>query len=292
MKYLKQGLLVAALAISAPIWSCSEDGSEGFLPENNLRIPVDALRTAGITEEQFNNVIDSVESVYAPIVAQEGGKLIISRGWTDATVNAYAQRSGSNWMVSMFGGLARHETITPEGFALVVCHEVGHHIGGAPKKVGYYSNSWASNEGQSDYFATLKCLRKVWLNDNNAEIISQMEVPAALSSACNKQWSSTEDRALCIRGGMAGDSVAKLFAALRNQQPSKFETPDSNVVSVTNDNHPATQCRLDTYFQGALCEVSFNDNVNQSEEVAGTCHGSLGHNIGLRPTCWFKAKVQ
>ena len=292
MKYLKQGLLIAALAISAPIWSCSEDGSEGFLPENNFKIPVDALRTGGITEEQFNNVIDSVEAVYSPIVAQEGGKLIISRGWTDATVNAYAQRSGSNWMVSMFGGLARHETITPEGFALVVCHEVGHHIGGAPKKVGYYSNSWASNEGQADYFATLKCLRRVWINDNNAEIISQMEVPAALSAACNKQWSNADDRALCIRGGMAGDSVAKLFAALRNQEPSKFETPDTRVVSVTNDNHPATQCRLDTYFQGALCEVSFNDNVNQSEEVAGTCHGSLGHNIGLRPTCWFKAKVQ
>jgi hypothetical protein len=292
MKYLKQGLLIAALAISAPIWSCSEDGTEGFLPENNLRIPVDALRTAGLSEEQFNNVIDSVESIYAPIVDEEGGKLIISRGWTDSTVNAYAQRSGSNWMVSMFGGLARHETITPEGFALVVCHEIGHHIGGSPKKVSYYSNSWASNEGQSDYFATLKCLRRVWMNDNNAEIIANMEVPAALSEACNKQWSSNEDRALCIRGGMAGDSVARLFAALRNQQPSKFETPDTRAVTVTNDNHPATQCRLDTYFQGALCEVSFNENVNQSEEVAGTCHGTLGHSIGLRPTCWFKEKAQ
>jgi hypothetical protein len=295
MKSLKQGLLIAAtatIALSQPLWSCSEDGTEGFLPENNLKIHVDDKRVGGITEKEFNDVIDSVESIYAPIVDQEGGKLIISRGWSDATVNAYAQRSGNQWRVSMFGGLARHSTITPDGFALVVCHEIGHHIGGAPKKVSVWSNPWATNEGQADYFATLKCLRRTFLNDNNADIIANMEVPQALTNACNEAWSSAEDRAICVRGGMAGDSVAKLFAALRNGAQAKFETPDARVVTTTDDNHPATQCRLDTYFQGALCEVNFNDNVEQNSEVAGTCHGSLGHANGLRPRCWFRPSVQ
>jgi hypothetical protein len=84
-----------------------------------------------------------------------------------------------------------------------------------------------------------------------------------------------------------------LFASLRSQaNAAKFETPDASTVSSTNDNHPATQCRLDTYFQGSLCEVNFNDDVARTSEVTGTCHGSLGHKMGLRPTCWFKAKVQ
>ena len=292
MKVLKQGLLVATIALSAPIWACTEDGSEGFLPENNFKIEVNAKRFGGLSEKQFNDVITKVETIYAPIVAQEGGKLVVSRNWTDATVNAYAQRSGSNWNVAMFGGLARHETITEDGFALVVCHEIGHHIGGAPKKVSMWSNPWASNEGQADYFANLKCLRRAFLNDNNVEIISKMDVPAPLTEACNKAWETVEDRAICIRGGMAGDSVAKLFASLRGQAPSKFETPDQTVVSVTNDNHPATQCRLDTYFQGSLCNVDFNENVEQDSEVAGTCHGTLGHTSGLRPNCWFKASVR
>lgn len=292
MKSLKQGLLIAAIALSQPTWSCTEDGSEGFLPENNLKIEVNAKRLGGISEQQFNDVITKVETIYAPLVEQEGGKLVINRGWNDATVNAYAQRSGSNWNVAMFGGLARHNTITEDGFALVVCHEIGHHIGGAPKKASMWSSTWASNEGQADYFANLKCLRRTFLNDDNIAYIANLDAPAALVNACNDAWASAEDRAICIRGGMAGDSVAKLFAALRNQAPAKFDTPDSRVVTVTDDNHPAHQCRLDTYFQGSLCEVNFNDNVTTDSEVSGTCHGSLGHKIGLRPTCWFKPKVQ
>jgi len=293
MKSLKQGLLIAAVVLSQPTWSCTETGTEGFVPENNMKISVNAKRFGGLTEAQFNSAIERVEVLYAPIVAQQGGKLVIDRAWDDATVNAYAQRSGSNWMVNMFGGLARHEAITEDGMSLVVCHEIGHHIGGAPTKASAYASTWASNEGQADYFSNLKCLRRTFLNDDNIAIVAAMNVPEALTLACAKAWSSAEDKAICVRGGMAGDSVAKLFASLRSQPtPAKFDTPDRSAVSVTNDNHPATQCRLDTYFQGSLCEVNYNDNVERNSEVAGVCHGSLGHKSGLRPTCWFKAKVQ
>lgn len=292
MKSLKQGMLIATLVVSMPSWSCTEDGKEGILPENNLKISVDAKRDAGLTEAEFNSVIDSVETLYAPIVQSEGGTLQITRAWSDGTVNAYAQRSGTDWKVSMFGGLARHETITPDGFALVVCHEIGHHIGGAPKKVQMWSNAWATNEGQADYFATLKCLRRTFLNDNNIEVVSRMQVPQAVTDTCAANWSSAEDQALCVRGAMAGDSVAKLFAALRNQAAAQFTTPDARVVTRTDDNHPATQCRLDTYFQGALCGANFNDDVETASEVPGTCHATLGHTIGLRPLCWFKPSVQ
>jgi hypothetical protein len=291
MKTLLQGLLITSMLVSNPVFACSEDGTEGFLPENNLRIPANIKRTGGITQAEFNRVIDEAETIYSSIFSQEGGKLVVERNWDDGTVNAFAQRIGTNWKISMFGGLARHETITSDGFALVVCHELGHHIGGAPKKASAWSNSWASNEGQADYFATLKCLRRLWISDNNEAIVRKMEVPKTLRDACNAQWLWSRDYNICIRGGMAGDSVAKLFAALRRGEPAKFDTPDQRVVAKTDDNHPAHQCRLDTYFQGALCEVDMNENVNQAEEVAGTCHGSLGHSVGLRPLCWFKPKI-
>jgi len=293
MKIMKQGLLTLTLvSLTAPVFACTEDGAEGIVPENDMFISVDAKRTGGISEEDFNSVIDEAEAVYGPIVAQEGGKLVVDRNWTDGTVNAYAQRMGTEWRVSMFGGLARHETITRDGFALVICHEIGHHIGGAPKKVSYWSNSWASNEGQADYFATLKCLRRMWNSDDNSAIIGRMDVPEALMTACQMSWNNSADYAMCVRGGMAGDSVAKLFADLRGQAPGKFETPDSRVVSKTDDMHPAHQCRLDTYFQGALCGISFNENVETASEVTGTCHATTGHSVGLRPLCWFKPSVQ
>jgi hypothetical protein len=289
MKNFKHGLLVAAVVLSSPVFSCTKDGKEGFVPKNNLFISVGDKEAAGLSLQQFNAVIDKVESVYSPIVSTLGGNLEVVRNWSDGTVNAYAEREGDSWKVSMFGGLARHKTITEDGFALVVCHEIGHHIGGAPK---YYGDDWASNEGQADYFATMKCLRRVWLSDNNEEIVRSMSVPATLKQSCENQWSDASERAICIRGGMAGDSVSRLFAALRWSQPAKFESPDTRVVSRTDDNHPATQCRLDTYFQGALCEISFSEDVAEDSEVTGTCHGSTGHKIGLRPLCWFKPAVQ
>lgn len=281
-------VLALTLMLSGTAFTCTEDGKEGFLPENDLNIPVNAKRTGGLTEAQFNAVIEKVETIYAPLAAQMGGKLKIARKWSDGTVNANATRIGG-WNVNMYGGLARHETITEDGFALVVCHEIGHHMGGAPK-VGFFLNRWASNEGQSDYFATLKCLRKTFLNDDNVKIVRKMNAPKSLIQACTKQWRNLNDSALCIRNGMAGMSVSNLFAAMRNKPEGKFETPDANVVSKTNDSHPAHQCRLDTYFQGALCDVSMNENVSQKDEVEGTCHGSLGHEVGLRPLCWFKPK--
>jgi hypothetical protein len=293
MKHLKQGMLLATFLIAAPIFACNEEGTEGFVPENNLKIYTHTKRAGGLTQEQFNKAIDKVETVYAPIVEGMGAKLNIVRKWEDATVNAYAQQSGKTWMVSMFGGLARHETITEDGMSLVVCHEIGHHIGGAPRKVSAWSgSSWASNEGQSDYWATLKCLRKAWLNEDTEEIIKTMEVPAALTASCDKQYLWAIERAVCIRGGMAGLSVANLFKALANDAKAPaFDTPDTKVVTRTNDAHPASQCRLDTYFQGAMCDQSYNEDTESASEVKGTCHATLGHSVGLRPNCWFKPAV-
>jgi hypothetical protein len=289
MKIAKHGLLLASIVLAQPIYACTQDGREGFVPKNNLKIMVGDKAAAGLTEKQFGAVIDKVEGIMTPYVTSAGGKLRVVRNWTDGTVNAYAEQNGDDWTVQMFGGLARHKTITEDGFALVVCHEVGHHIGGAPK---YNGDEWASNEGQADYFGALKCLRRVWASEDNAAIVAKMSVPASLTAGCGKTWAKADEQALCVRTGMAGDSVAKLFAALGWEKPAKFETPDTKVVTATDDNHPETQCRLDTYFQAGMCDVSVNDAVDNHSEVTGTCHGANGHTIGLRPLCWFKPSVQ
>jgi hypothetical protein len=302
MGIFKVAAFSVALTLTGSALACSQNGRDGILPENDFYIPV-GKSFGGLSEAQFNSSLDRVVAIYEPIIASMGGKLVVERKWDDGTVNAYAQQSGTTWKVSMFGGLARHETITEDGMSLVICHEIGHHIGGAPKIGGSTSTSggwwgggasssnWASNEGQADYFATLKCLRRTFLNDDNASIVRGLSAPQSLVDACNKQnKSDKEDAAMCVRVGMAGKSVANLFSALEHSAETKFETPDTKVVSSTNDAHPRAQCRLDTYFQGGLCEVSFNEDVSATDEVKGTCHPSLGHKIGTRPLCWFKPK--
>ena len=170
--------LVLCLLIAIPAWSCDEYGTTGIVEDNNLWITPDAKSISTITEEEFNSILDRIEEMYTPIIAEFGATLSVARSWSDGTVNAYARQLGSTWEIAMFGGLARHETITGDAFALVACHELGHHIGGAPKKSSWYGGSmWASNEGQSDYWGAMKCLKRYMENDDNIAIDALSECP-------------------------------------------------------------------------------------------------------------------
>lgn len=290
--------LLAAALVAFPLvlplssQACDEKGLSGIVEENNLYLPVDNKSPTGLTEQEFNAVLDKVQALYVPVVKAKGGDLVIERKWTDGTVNAYASREGKKWTVSMFGGLARHQTITPDGFTLVACHELGHHLGGAPKNAGFWGmNSWASNEGQADYFGTLKCMREVFAQDDNLAIVAAMDVPAHAKLECEKTFHGAQEQALCQRGAMAGMSLANLFKALRNLRVDlSFTTPDKTVVSKTNDAHPAPQCRLDTYFSGSICGVDKSEQVSNTDETKGVCHVLNGSDRGLRPLCWFKSK--
>lgn len=259
---------------------------QGFVPENDMRIPIGAFSAGGITEAQFNAVIDRLIKIYGPEIQAMGNRLRVNRRWDDPTVNASAQRAGKDFILNMYGGLARHPATNVEGFALVACHEMGHHIGGAPKVAGFM-NSWASNEGASDYFATLKCLRRFFAEDDNAAILSQAELDETALDLCSSQHPNMVDRMLCLRNSIAGNSVAQLFQDLRKETVvPRYNTPDTKQVAKTDDKHPATQCRLDTYFQGALCPAPVDSPVSDTDVREGSCYPGQDL-MGTRPRCWY-----
>lgn len=263
---------------------------EGFLPENNMKIPVQNGMKTGVSERDFNDVIDKVEQIYAPIIRNYGGTLRVERLWDDATVNASARRLGSTYEVKMYGGLARHHTITKDAFALVACHEVGHHIGGVPRYTDP-GGTWASVEGQSDYFATAKCLRKLFEADDNQSIVGRLNVPSYVLTKCEGEHNTLEDQLICQRIAMAGRSSASLFADMSNRPYPNFDTPDPRVVNRTEESHPEYQCRLDTYFQGALCFIDKDTEIGQRDPNIGSCNRRDNHAEGIRPLCWYKPSV-
>lgn len=277
-------LLASSLRAAHADSSCLTDG---FLPPNSLKIEVSEAHPFGfngITEQKFNELLSKVENYYRPIVAKKGASLLFLRYWTDGTVNAYADRSGNQWYVRMFGGLARHHAITEDGLTLVACHEMGHHLGGAPK----YSSHWAANEGQADYFATLKCLRNIFQNDNNVDIVKAMRVDPTITKSCEAAFSDAASIALCERSTMAGQSSAELMRALAGSGPINVNTPDPTLVSSTYDMHPAAQCRLDTYFSGAICQVGQTEPLSEFDPTVGTCSIEKNFKVGVRPQCWYK----
>jgi hypothetical protein len=289
LKNILMATACAVLVSATPAIACDPEGKSGYLPENDLYIGVNDKMGSDMTEERFNEIIDRVDAIYAPIVRKRGGRLNWARNWEDGTVNASAQRILWTYQVNMYGGLARHQLVTDDAFAMVVCHELGHHLAGAPKVGGMMMN-WASNEGQSDYFAALKCFRKVYESDNNQQIVAKMNVPAIVSQKCSDNFTSADDVALCIRTSMAGKSLADLLGSLRNSPETNFETPDMNIVAATDNKHPAAQCRLDTYFQGAICDKRHTDDVSKKDPLKGTCNRSQNYVDGVRPLCWYAPK--
>lgn len=165
-------------------------------------------QTSGITRTTFNSAIDEVEDIFSPMFERWGCPLIVLRSWQDTTINAQAWQQNGFCFVEMFGGLARYPGMGKRTMQLVLCHEIGHHIGGAP----YYSNTRMSVEGQSDYFATYDCMKRIGVNPETAAL-----------------------------------NMAKILAELNDEEEPSRETRAQEKVTRTLQGHPRAQCRLDTY---------------------------------------------
>jgi hypothetical protein len=203
-----------------------------------------------ITQDVFNNIIQKAQELYDPIAQQHEETLTINADWDDSTVNANSSRFGDEATVNMYGGLARREEVTPEGFALVVCHELGHLYGGKPY---IHETAKMAAEGQADYYGARDCLKTVLAK---VPPLSPPTVTDYIAKACNSNK-------MCERRLVGSYSLGKLLAVIKSEPIPEFETPDPLVVTETQLSYPKTvQCRLDTYHNG-----TFNM---------------------ARPKCWFK----
>ncbi len=296
MSKIKFVLFIAAVA-SVTLMTGAAQGTkhlcEGFVPENDMKIPVGdkshpGIRGGGgITEAQYHKIMDRIQEMYGNWLAQQGKTLVINRLWSDATVNASAQQQGNQWIINMYGGIARHPDMNYEGQALIACHEMGHHIGGAPKIAGMFGNQWATNEGGSDYFGTLKCLRVFFEKEDNASIVGAAQIDPVARAKCQAAFTTNPERDVCMRISMGAEAVSYLFQDLsKDTTRPKFDTPDTTQASKMDDNHPKTQCRMDTYFAGALCPKPVSEWVSDSDYKTGTCVQGV-ESEGWRPLCWF-----
>jgi len=281
MKIILSMMLILSVA-TINVIACEN----GFLPPNDLYIPVGIKSEGGISQDQFNAVIDKVEKIYSSRVLWKLQKLSIIRKWDDGTVNAFAFRVGPFRQVLMYGGLARHSKMTRDGFAMVLCHELGHHLGGAPKNKSVPVIGGLTNEGQSDYFAALKCMREFLQDEDNEGFVAKTDIPSSVKDKCESAHNRKFDSSICIRTVMASTSVLDMMVSLGGR-PYDLDLFDQDQVISTRHKHPDSQCRMDTFLAGSICEVNYKEDVDQKDETVGTCNESTGHKTGLRPRCWF-----
>jgi len=244
-------LLILLLAVG-----CVNENSttHTWVEENNLWMEDNVNFVNAVDEDMFNNIIDIAEELYEPIATKWDEVLTVTRLYDNPTVNASAWRNGyGDTEVRMYGGLARREEVIPQGFALVLCHELGHLYGGKPY-ISTYQKMAA--EGQADYYGAGWCLANIV---ERLGYEGEIEITSYIKKACKSKMNSD----ICTQQLAGGNSLGKLLSVLKGDKVPNYEKPDKTVVKKTLTSYPkTTQCRLDSYHNGALSKD--------------------------RPLCWFK----
>lgn len=261
----------------------------GCFPENDLRYS-SKMKGASMNKAEFNQTIQTVLDKYGPVIKKKyKKKLIIDAEWENDKVNAHATRDDhDNPVISILGGMARHPEMTKDGLTLIICHELGHQFGGAPKQFRGSSSwrSWSSAEGQADYFASTKCLPRMFSDADETKKVISMSDEHSYEQARKK---CKDDK--CVRIVLAGLSVGKVFASLKIdwKEPS-ISINDTFRVHKTEYRHPKPQCRLDTYISGANCESDQESDFDDVDPKVGSCfraENGYDDSIGARPLCWY-----
>ena len=250
----------------------------------------------GLSYKKHIKTLERVADAYEPIFVEKKLSLTLRGLWDEKKVQAtsFLLKETAEFVVVVYGGLPKHPLITEDAYVLILCHEIGHHLGGAPSNLK--RGQIAASEGQADYFATTKCARKVFAKDNNYHLMSQKTIPEIVKKRCKKSFNEREAYAICIRSSLAAKVVADLARAWikenRPQAPRFSEpfhhTPNKTVVSATEHGYTSPQCRLDTYFAGATCEVSHKKNFSYKDPDIGACLHGYEPNKRARPLCWYK----
>lgn len=280
-------LLLVTSNVIAATFNFNYKREEGMcFPLNHEKHEVGAKALSGLSEFEYNKILDRVEFEMADEIKKSfNKKLIIERRWQEPTVDAFATRDdNNNPVVVINGGLARHPQMTKDGFLLIVCHELGHHLGGAPKILRGNSGlrGWSSAEGQADYFATTKCLPRFFQEGVESKTFDSDLDARDLSLALSKCRDN-----VCARIVLSGLAASKFFASLVNGSPEPtLLSNDPTKVLKTIYNHPNPQCRLDTFLSGAICDAGKDVPFDSADPKVGACVKDQG----LRPACWFYEK--
>ncbi len=241
------------------------------------------------SEEEFNQIITDITDIFHETVRQAGGNLSILSEYNNESMNAHAFKSEDNlWTLRFSGGLYKSSFLSRDGFALVVCHELGHLLGGAP----YFIGKKISKEGQADFWATSVCLKKYF--EKKVAEIQNYVLDEKTKMICNSKKLTAIERNNCIRSSLAAQSLLNL---LDKDNHEDFNTSEKNtsLPIQTKEEHPDYQCRLDTYIAGSLCnrDTSLSSILilatsNQiSDSYCKDISSVENKLIEQRPACWF-----
>ena len=181
-------------------------------------------------------------------------KFILNWDYARANATASYDIDTDEYTITFDGGLLNLPFFTKGALATVACHEVGHIIAGTPKtrkKLRFDFKDMNLSEGMSDYFATHKCLKKLY----SRGILKRKTI--ASTSRIDNICSNAKDYFECI---------TVLSASYDNFRSSNKDNEDlskpSTAVATGNylsgasmigAYYPTQSCRFDIAISGYFC---------------------------------------
>lgn len=160
-------------------------------------------------------VIGNFERAMIPKLPKDHN-LVIRLESMSPRINAEILKEKELVSIVVWGGMLTHPKLTPSALMLLLCHELGHFLGGPPLKS---RNGWSSTEGQSDYYSSVECMKEIG-------VVSEAEFLDAAKS------------------------LTGIYAQVTQQQAPSIDRCEELEVTRMNYGYPSAQCRLDTLLAG------------------------------------------
>lgn len=209
-------------------------------------LPPGSANVSSITEAAYTDLIGKfLLRNFNRVFQQAGQPLIIPVEWNSPYFAAHAQNKGPYFQISLLGGMARAPGATMATLAGILCHELGHIMGGEPRQT-IVGGDWASTEGQSDFFAASVCLPDFFR--------AYPEFAPEVSSDAARICGNNLD---CGRVLQTGLQTVRYFQqySYREFLPVSLHTPEKPTGTLIRNSYPTDQCRLDSFVSGGRCQL-------------------------------------
>ena len=225
----------------------------GILSSDPTNYMIDEFETTSseINELKFNKVVMEIYSLYIQKALKNKLKLRVHTNWSSPYFSAWASKKQDIYKINFWGGLARINSMTLESWEFIVCHEIGHILGGKPK-MRIKGHSWASAEGQADHFAITECLPNYYKTFKKTK-----DTQTYIQDLDYYKCFSMDDTNKCIRVLNAGHAFSNVLEFLNHDKNILKATYDKTAPHVLNtlfDSYPSNQCRLDIFNKNATCD--------------------------------------
>lgn len=197
-------------------------------------IPADSPQAGPVTQVAADKIAADLFAMYFAESWQKTAKpLAILVDWQSPYFGGGVQQEGPAIHIKIFGGMVRTPEMNEDILAAVICHELGHILGGAPYQ-DIIGSEWTSVEGQADFFAASVCLPRYF---------KQLQPKTAVEDLQQK----------IMRAGLGLFQISQKYAT-PNQEAVSLERSAPEVATELNrHSYPSDQCRLDTFKAGARC---------------------------------------